>query len=216
MLFEGPRLNDRYWRWDVLLEVGLCGSRLLLDDHRRLRDRLLAARFVRSRPALLRPLLRPLLRLAIAIPVALTMTIAAAAPLLFSLLGRLLARIGEAAFRARLPRLRWLLWLLWLRRPLLLLSFATGAGTIALGAARLLTRPAIAATVAPAMTLAIAIGAAAATLVALARALLSCRGLRTSGLPGNGGGRRAGFLHRRDWLGRFRREPTQNTAKEPG
>lgn len=215
MLFEGPRLNDRYWRWDVLLEVGLCGSRLLLDDHRRLRDRLLAARFVRSR-LLLPALLRPLLRLAIAIPVALTMTIAAAAPLLFSLLGRLLARIGEAAFRARLPRLRWLLWLLWLRRPLLLLSFATGAGTIALGAARLLTRPAIAATVAPAMTLAIAIGAAAATLVALARALLSCRGLRTSGLPGNGGGRRAGFLHRRDWLGRFRREPTQNTAKEPG
>lgn len=151
VLFDALRLNDLYWRRDVLLEVGLCGSRLLLDDKRRLRDRLVArrfvpgwllgARFVRSRlllPALLRPLLRSLLRLAIAIPVALTMPIASAAPVLFSLLGRLLARIGEAAFRALLPgllRLRRLRRLLRPRGTWLLVSFAAGAGTIPLRAA---------------------------------------------------------------------------------
>jgi len=159
VLFDGTRL-DRYRRGDVLfealrllyrrrhvlLEVSLCSSRLLLDEQRRLRGRLLAARFVPSRlvarfvrsrlllPALLRPLIRPLIRLAIA----LAMTITPAAPLLFSLLGRLLARIGEAAFRARRPRLlrlRRLLRLLWSRGPLLLLPFAPGAGPIPLRAA---------------------------------------------------------------------------------
>jgi len=186
VLFEALRLNGLHRHRDVLLEVGLCGRRLLLDEKRRLRGRLLAghfvssrlgARFVRSRlllPALLRPLLRPLIRLAIAI--ALAMTIAPAAPLLFSLLGRLLARIGEAAFRALLPRR--LLRLLRSRGPLLLLPFATGAGTIPLRAARFLTRPAIAAAVASAMTLTITIGAAATTVVALARALFACCGLR--------------------------------------
>jgi len=140
VLFEALRLDDLYRRRDVLLEVRLYGSWLLLDEQRRLRGRLLAARFVPSRlaarlvrsrlllPALLRPLFRPLIRLAIAI--ALAMTIASAAPLLFTLLGRLLARIGEAAFRALLP---WLLRRLRRpRRPLLLLPFATGAGTIPL------------------------------------------------------------------------------------
>jgi len=68
------------------------------------------------------------------------------------------------------------------------------------------------------MTLAVTIGAAAATVLTLARALLACGGLRTSGLPGNCGGRRTGFLRRRGYrrLGRFRREPTQNTAQESG
>lgn len=126
VLFEDARLGDRYrrrcvflealrldglhWRRNVLLEVSLCGRKglRLLDDQRRLRRWLLAARFLASwlvgtrlarprllLPALLRPLLLPLLRLAIAaIPVALAMTIASAAPLLFSLLRRLLARVG--------------------------------------------------------------------------------------------------------------------------
>jgi hypothetical protein len=68
------------------------------------------------------------------------------------------------------------------------------------------------------MTLAIAIGAAAATMVALAWALFSRRGLRTSGLPGSGCGRRTRFLHWRGYgrLGRLRREPAQNAAKESG
>jgi hypothetical protein len=147
VLFEALRLNDLHWRRNVLLEVGLCGSRLLVvDDQRWLLDWLLVARFVpgwllgprlvRSRlllTALLRPLLRPLVRLAVAIP--LTMTIAPAAPVLFSLLGRLLARIGEAAFRSRRARLLRLLRLWRPRGPLLLLSFAAGARTIPLRAA---------------------------------------------------------------------------------
>ena len=93
-----------------------------------MRSRLLLA-------ALLRPLLLPLLRLSIAaIPVALAMAIASAAPVLFALLGRLLARIGKAAFRAGLARLLRLL-LGRPRRPLLLGSFASGTGTIRLRAA---------------------------------------------------------------------------------
>ena len=121
-------------------------------------------------PPLLLWTVRAIARLAVAITVA--MPIAPSAPLLFTFLGRLLARIGQPAFRAILMRLLLRL-LLWPGRPLLLVSLATGAGTVPLRAARVLTRPAIAAAVAPAMTLAITIGAAAATVVALARALLS-------------------------------------------
>jgi hypothetical protein len=151
VLLEALRLNGLYRRRDVFLEVGLRGRRLLVDEQRRLRGRLLAARFVpcrlgtrfvRSRlllPALLRPLFRPLIRLGPAadraIAIALTMTVAPAAALLFSLLGRLLARIGEAAFRARGARLLRLLRLLRSRGALLLLPVATGARTIPLRAA---------------------------------------------------------------------------------
>lgn len=93
---------------------------------------------------LLRRLLRTLFRFAIAIP--LTMTIAASAPGLFALLGRLLASVGQPAFRAILMRLplRLLLRLLRSRRPLLLVAIAAGAGTIPLRAARFLPWTAIA------------------------------------------------------------------------
>ena len=170
MNWRGARLNDLNRRRDVLLRDGGCCSRLLLDEERRLRDRLLGARLVGSRlllPALLRPLFRTLI--GFAIPVALTMTIAAAAPVLFAFLGRLLACVGQPAFRARLLRL---LRLLRSRRPLLLVAIAARAGAIPLRSARLLARPSIAATVAPAMAITIAIGAAATAVFTVTRSLV--------------------------------------------
>ena len=167
--------------------------------------------------AVLRPLLlRAIARLTVAIAVA--MPIAPAAPLLFAFRDRLLACIGEPALGTM--RLLWLLllsrllWLLRPRRSLFLVSLAAGAGTVSLRAARLLARPAIAAAVAPAMS--ITIGAAAiATVVTIARALLSRSGLRTSGLLGCATRGWARFLRWDDWsFGSLGREPAQDLAEE--
>lgn len=155
--------------------------------------------------------IRTIARLAVAITVA--MPIAPSAPLLFAFLHRLLARIGQPAFRAILMRLLLRL-LLWPGRPLLLVSLATGAGTVSLRAARFLARPAIAATVAPAMTFPIPIGAAAAAMIPIPRPLLS-RSLRAGRILRN----ICGCWRRRRWcsycrLGGFRGEPTQDLAQE--
>src|SRR6185436_14391949 len=89
----------------------------LLNEQRRLG--LLGVRLVRPalRPLLLLRLRRTIARLAVAIAVA--MPIAPSAPLLFAFLCRLLAGIGEPAFRAILMR-RLLLGLLRPRGSLLL------------------------------------------------------------------------------------------------